>query len=165
MPSLSFIVFLAIFAPSGALMSISAPLPSGRTSFTASVIMALGTGLIAPSPIGTCKPALVTLPMPSPLFMVILPSSVNLTVAMISILSVASMSCPASLIATASAELAVSFLLDLTGTSKRSPIGVGITTRSTGSFTIAVTAALAAAAAVAPVVMPYLRNRAIIILY
>ena len=36
-----------------------------------------------------------------------------------------------------------------------------MTTRSTGSLTIAITAALAAAAAVAPVVMPYFKNRAI----
>jgi len=58
------------------------------------------------------------------------------------------------------AESALSFLLHLTGTSKRSPIGVGITTRTTGSLIVAIAAALAAAAAVAPVVMPYFKNRA-----
>ncbi len=123
--------------------------------------MALGTGLIAPSPICTCKPGFVTIPMPTPLFIIILPSSVNFTVAVISILSVASMSCPASFTATASAESSASLLLDFIGTSKRNPIGVGMTTLSTGSLVAAIVAALAAAAAVAPVVIPYFKNRAI----
>ena len=56
MPSFAFMVFLAMFAPSGALIMTSTPFPAGRTSLTASVIMLLGTGLIAPSPMGTCKP-------------------------------------------------------------------------------------------------------------
>ncbi len=104
MPSFAFMVFLATVCSFRRANRDFSTFASRQNFFALlAVIMLLGTGLIAPSPMGTCKPGFVTLPMPLPLLMVILPSSVNLTVAVISILSVASMSCPASLTTTASA--------------------------------------------------------------
>ena len=156
-PSLGLKVFFAISTPSGIDISTAKPpsySKSPQTSLTASRIICLGTGLIAASPTGCCRPFFVTRPTPAPPSIRISFSGIHATFAYTRIPLVASGSSPASF-RIAQEAWPSSIWASSTSRSRRIPLGVIKATVCTGypESSISV-AALAAAAAQEPVVYP-----------
>ena len=160
-PSLSLNVFLAISAPFST-VTVIFTIPLNPCSFNIterlSIIICLGTGLIAASPFGNARPSFVNTPTPSPAKKLnSRPFSffINSSFVLIRIPSVTSGSSPAFFLTPQVNEF-FSFFTNSNGIVSVIPAGNSTSTISLLSFRYIYAAPIAAAVAVVPVVKPYL---------